>query len=198
MEETNKDKPTAISRIHKLTYGLIYPAFIGNMIYDLVLFTFDTNTKIEWENENFGIITGFFIVIFYSLDYILLHSDLDYRTTKSQKDYIYTLGDFVTSCLFFLAFVFSKFDKIDTSVICLALIPIIFLIYNWRLNVYKWFNVLFGIVSLLTMGCYFYFKPNPETFFLVMAISFTGIYFFYNLYGFWLNSNKVNNLQQNS
>ena len=196
-KRTTIEKPSGISRIRKLTYGLIYPAFIGNMIYDLVQFIFDEDPEIKWVNIGMGITTGIFLVIFYTLDYIILHSDLEYKTSAVERDWIYVGCDFATSFLFFLSFVFSKYGNINGAVICIGIVPLLFAIYNSRLNNHKKLHIGFAIINSLIVIYYFAFHCifkkdsliiHPEIFFFFMALVYTGAYFIYNLVCFWLLS----------
>lgn len=195
------EKPSGINRIRKLTYGLIYPAFIGNMIYDLVQFVFGEKPDIQWENIGLGITTGIFLVVFYLLDYIILHSDLEYKTSVEERDWIYVGCDFITSFLFFLSFVFSKYGSISSAVICLGIVPILFAVYNSRLNNYKGLHIGFAFFNTLIVFYYLTFHCilkkdsfiiHPELFLFFMALIYTSGYFIYNLIYFWLPSSSSN------
>lgn len=168
------------------------------MIYDIILFLNHT-PDIQWNNKTFGIITGFIIVVFYMLDYVLLHTDLDYITPFEKKSWTYVLCDFAISSLFFLGFVFSKYGEINCAILCLGIVPILFALYNWCLKVFKWHHVGFCIPSsfivsyYLIIHCHFKLdnlKIDPEKFLFYQALIYTSAYFIYNLICFWIPKNR--------
>ena len=180
-------------RIDKLTYGLIYPAFFGNMIYDLMLF------KKNYKNQNelyVDLASTILITLFYAVDYIHLHADMNKIVSdSSKKSPEYLLCDVATSLLFFTAFVCIKEALYPFCLPCLVLIPFFIWLYK-RKNILNQKNnqlfvkfLVFGIaISVVYFGLSIFFKSeikeyNSYILLGIVAIFFVSyVYYVFSLY----------------
>lgn len=138
-------------KLHEFTYGLLYPAFFGNMIYDLVLL-FKANKKSE-----VAFTGGMVILLFYALDYVHLYVDVNKEVGKgaSNKSWWYIICDIITSLLFFFSFVELKSGCLCWASMFIGVIPILTASYksqlygirNKRMRVIG----LYGISSLVAL-----------------------------------------------
>ena len=84
-------------------YGLIYPGFVGSMIYELI-----PATKAEATFSNyftFETLTKIIITLFYCTDYLHLYGDIHPRIKPEERSWTYLWCDALSSVFFFLAFV---------------------------------------------------------------------------------------------
>src|SRR5688572_29874258 len=110
-----------------LIYNLIYPGFVGSMIYELVESSKDVNTIVQY----FTVITSIKLIftVFYCVDYMHLYVDMNDTVQDEKRDWIYLLCDVAASLLFFFSFVLVKLEKDNDSTLLLAIVPICFLFY---------------------------------------------------------------------
>jgi len=133
----------------KLTYGLIYPAFFGNMVYDLILAKADVPTF-----KGIAFYIGLILVLYYIVDFIHLYGDLDESVGGhvENRSWAYILGDLFTSCLFFLSFVLLKYERTGLSFLCLEIVPVLLAIYKDQHALNKYDRSLtrtFALVAVL-------------------------------------------------
>jgi len=155
--------PVIAERLDKLTYGLLYPAFFGNMIYDLLIaFQKDSHGGFNIEPGAFAI--AVIIVAFNIVDFLHLYTDVDASIGGNirYKTRAYIFCDMATAILLFLAFVFVKYKWpiLGTSLLCL--IPVIIgrykRTYFWNeqdLISIKRFERLSVLVFLITNSFWF-------------------------------------------
>jgi hypothetical protein len=183
---TEKHLPLA-KKIDQFTYGLLYPAFFGNMVYDLI--TAKTEHLFLKQLDFF---TGLVILLFYALDYMHLYVDVDESVENKveNKTWRYIGCDITTSLLIFFAFVSLKEKDYSTVLILVGIIPAFIVWYKYEMpieqphkNVLIWFAIFSAVfagislftavdvkitmVFLLTLGqlvfyfCYvFFYYPN--------------------------------------
>jgi hypothetical protein len=139
------------TRFDKLTYNLIYPAFIGNMIYDLLL------RKLSWSSGELvypNLFTCIVIVIFLIIDFMHLHGDMNEIVSSPQnKSWRYILIDIITSTFVFLSFVFFKEGHLEVGLLFFTLIPFGILWYKWKnrnaKKYFKYYSLIGFVFSLL-------------------------------------------------
>lgn len=167
-------------QICKLTYNLIYPAFFGNMVYDLIL---RKKSLASQDISKLEFLSMLLIALFFVLDYMHVYSDL--KNFESDKTNLKkSILDAFTSILIFISFVFLKesyyFKCMATIVITLGL----FLAFNIKNQKITWFNVPYLICALLYAFYIYTIKSTlcllPNVFVFLLLTSFTyGIYIFY-------------------
>lgn len=139
-------KETWKNRFDKLTYSLIYPAFIGNMIYDLLL------RKLSWLDgtlTSYNLWTCITIVFFLLIDFMHLHGDMDKIVPDpKKKTWRYILIDIATSILIFLSFVFIKEGKIELGLLSFTIIPLGILWYKWKNIMARKYFLYYFLTSL--------------------------------------------------
>lgn len=167
-----------IERLDKLGYGLIYPAFFGNMIYDLIL------AKRTWSG---GDLVGIdywsccIVVLYFMVDYIHLNVDLE-KIVQKRKTLKYIACDIGTSIAFFAAFVFIKEGCYQRAIFAIAIIPVLMFIYNYRnqssRTLYTWFSLanFFYLIALFVFVKDW--KDNPIFILIPLIVDFV-IYTFY-------------------
>ncbi len=159
-------KPVQKKRLEALTYGLLYPAFLGNMIYDIILILYglikpqiqqNNNVNLTW----FSFSSLLFITGFYVVDYLHLYVDMNRIVPLRRKSKAYIYCDIATPLLFFLAFVFVKLGIYLPAIWCIALIPCIIMYYKStnkknkkNISFFKGYWIVSIIVGIL-YSCFF-------------------------------------------
>jgi hypothetical protein len=166
-------------RFSKLTYNLIYPAFIGNMIYDLLL------RKLAWSNDNLTSY-NFWIcltIIFYLLfDFMHLQSDMEKIVSESnKKTWKYILIDILTSFLIFFSFVFFKESNNIVGLSLFTFIPIGILYYKWKNKKARNYFLIYSIISFVFFVVLIMNSKNQNfmVFVLINVVLSTLIYFYF-------------------
>lgn len=137
-----------IKKVDQFTYGLLYPAFFGNMIYDLV--------QAKTEQHYLQGIEFYFalvIVFFYALDYIHLYVDMNSIVKKRTGWYIFC--DFATSLLFFFSLVTLKYHHPGWAISLFSIVPVLIASYKWSFSFSQtdmWVMVAYGITSLILLS----------------------------------------------
>lgn len=137
-------------RFNCWTYGLIYPAFFGNMIYDLMVAE-DKFNKAKHPAYAFWIALA--ITCYYFVDFIHLNVDMHSIAPKVEnRSSAYILCDTGTAVLFFCAYVGVVQKHYWLTSLSVSIIPLVICIYKFRNKMNK-INVLylipFAFLSLL-------------------------------------------------
>lgn len=138
-------------RIDKLTYGLVYPAFFGNMVYNLILF------KKDFVDKGHLIIdfsSAIAVVLFFIVDYIHLHADMNEIVKPLyRKSHKYLFCDIGTSLISFISFIGIIEANWWLPFLGIGIIPFVISIYkkkNKPSN--KFFNWYKGISILILLA----------------------------------------------
>ena len=119
-------------RIDKTIYGLLYPAFFGNMIYDLIL------RKLAWSDADLvypDIFSCLAIAGFAIVDFMHLNGDMNEIIKRPEnKSKTYLICDIFTPMLIFLCFVLIKEKTHLPALLLLSIIPWIIFLYKRRRN----------------------------------------------------------------
>jgi len=133
-------------RLDSTIYGLIYPAFFGNMVYDIILFLKGDDKICTMDG-----ITGIIILVYALVDFMHLYGDMNKIVKKpNRKSTRYLLCDAFTSLLIFISFVFI-INKSYTFIIIFSLIPLVIFQYkkknpesNRFFKIYSWLSIIGG------------------------------------------------------
>jgi len=164
-------------------YGLVYPGFVGSMIYELIpatkadatfsnYFTFDTLTKIV-------------ITLFYCTDYLHLYGDIHPKTKPEDRSWTYLWCDVLSSLFFFLAFVMVKLQHYQFSLYFISVIPLFFMTYKWENLTDRYFHIPYLALSLLF--AIFISKESVSMLLYFSLVSFA----IYLVYVFYYHDNYV-------
>jgi hypothetical protein len=136
-------------------YELIYPGFIGSMIYEL-LPTTKTDTSLA-THLTVPVLTKALITIFYCVDYLHCYGDLNPKIKTENRSWIYLLCDVASSLFFFFAFVMVKLDQFQTALYLIAVVPVFFINYKGENTSEKKFHIPYLLISILTaFFCFLY------------------------------------------
>src|SRR5436305_768929 len=91
-------------RLDKITYGLIYPAFFGNMVYDVINIFLKKDQKLHFSfNDSISICV--LIILFVIVDYMHLNADVNSIFEKPEyKSRWYFFCDILTPTFLFISF----------------------------------------------------------------------------------------------
>jgi hypothetical protein len=168
--------PLIAARLDKLTYGLLYPAFFGNMIYDLLL-AFQTK-----DNGRPNVAPGDFclllvIIGFNVVDFLHLYVDVDKSINGKilLKTHAYIYCDMATAIMLFGAFVLVKNDFTAIGTFLFCLVPLVIgrykRTYNWNMKDLariKRFELI-AVISLIVTATVWFFQTNS------MQLIYTGL-----------------------
>jgi hypothetical protein len=134
-------KCNKLNWIHGLTYGLIYPAFFGNMVYDFILMAgpFAKMTQLAilekggwvwicedtWKLHMIDMATGIFIILFFMVDFIHLNGTMNKIVPERRRSRGYLACDLAVTLFFFMSFVANKHDHHLWSALFLCFIPLL-------------------------------------------------------------------------
>jgi len=160
-------------------YGLIYPGFVGSMIYELI----PANAEEAKISNYFTVVTGIKIIItlFYATDYLHLYGDIHPRVKVEERSATYLWCDVASSLFFFFAFVSVKLGHYEWALWLMAILPIWFTIYKWKNEFDKPFNIIY--LGLSVLSCVFIASNDTTTLILFCGASFL-IYLGYVFYFF--------------
>jgi hypothetical protein len=140
--EPNTDNSVGLKRWEKVTYGLVYPAFFGNMVYDLLLpdkFSGDASLSklfgLKSAVPEFWVAdycAAVLITLYYFFDYLHLHGDMNEVVGDRPKSATYIWCDFWTSTLYFVAFVLVTQKCYEFALMAIGFVPAITLLYKQR------------------------------------------------------------------
>lgn len=148
-------RTTFKKKVDVLIYNLIYPAFLGNMVYDIILFL---------EGEGKATLTDTLIrssiLIFTIIDFMHLYGDMnDIVKTPEKKSVIYLFCDFITSICIFISFALVvKHHRL--SLFLLSIIPLIVLFYKYKNPYSKKFFKPYAIISFILGLSAFFINEN--------------------------------------
>lgn len=130
----------------RLIYGLIYPGFLGSMLYELIPTSGSDFTGAHFLTIDNGI--RYAIIFFYSLDYLHLYGDMDDVIKDPEKKPLsYFVVDIVTCIGYVAAFVALKIPRHWPTLLVFGLVPWLFLWYKRR-NVHdRRFLIPYGCVT---------------------------------------------------
>ena len=170
----------------RLIYGLIYPGFLGSMLYEVIPTSGSDFTRAHFLSLDNLIRYG--IIFFYSLDYLHLYGDMDGLIKDPEKKPLgYFIVDILTCVGYVGAFIALKIPRYWPSLLVFGLVPWLFFWYKRR-NVHdKRFLFFYGcgtgfILIYRTALC----KMWPElivmydrSLALLLVVSNVLAYFFY-------------------
>lgn len=144
-------KKTWKIRIDKVTYGLVYPTFFGNMIYDFINIILKKEKQLYFSVPDSLIIAGL-IILFVVIDYMHLNGDVNTIFNKPEyKSRYYFFCDILTPTFLFTAFVLLRANNyLEYGIIAFALIPAIILVYKFKNSTSKIYFIIYSIISLTT------------------------------------------------
>lgn len=131
-------------------YGLLYPGFVGSMIYELFLQSND-DAKEYW---TLATVIKMIITLFYSVDYLHLYGDMHKTVDENKRSWIYLICDVFSSLFFFFAFVSVKLGHYEWAIGFIAVIPFLFYSYKKKNIADRQFYLPYVIVSLLVFVLY--------------------------------------------
>ena len=158
-------------------YGLIYPGFVGSMIYELI-----PATKAEATFSNyltFETLTKIIITLFYCTDYLHLYGDIHPRIKPEERSWTDLWCDALSSVFFFLAFVMVKLQHFQFSMYFVAVIPLFFMTYKWKNIADRYFHLPYLILSVLFAIIFSDGLVNTLFYFLLISFIVYLIYVFY-------------------
>jgi phosphatidylserine synthase len=128
-------------------YDLIYPGFVGSMIYELI-----PTTKTDDSFETYftlPTIIKILITIFYCVDYLHCYGDMNAKVKKEDRSWIYLLSDVASSVFFFLAFVMVKLEHYQKAILFIAFVPLFFIPFKRKNCSDRYFHIPYLVISLL-------------------------------------------------
>jgi hypothetical protein len=142
-------------------YELIYPGFIGTMIYELIP---TTKSAVSLATHlNFSTLTKILITIFYCVDYLHCYGDLNPKIKTENRTWIYLLCDVASSLFFFFAFVMVKLEQFQTALYLIAVVPVFFVNYKRENKREKKFHIPYLLISILAaFFCFLYLNQPAE------------------------------------
>lgn len=137
-------------RIDKITYGLIYPAFFGNMIYDVINIFLNRDKNLHFSKPDSLIIAALFI-LFVLVDYMHLNGDVNSIFDKPEyKSRYYFFCDILTPVFLFTSFVFLRTqDYFEIGIIILSLVPGVIFVYKRSNPKSREYFIRYAIVSFI-------------------------------------------------
>ncbi len=128
-------------------YDLIYPGFVGSMIYELIP---TTRTDDSFEAYfTMPTIIKIVITIFYCVDYLHCYGDMNPKVKTENRSWIYLLCDVASSVFFFLAFVMVKLEHFQKALFFIAFIPLFFIPFKRKNRSDRYFHIPYLVISLL-------------------------------------------------
>jgi len=183
------------TRFEKLIYGLLYPAFFGNMIYDLILRkqAFTENGILHFPN----LFSCILIIVFSIIDYLHLYGDMnEIASTAENKSDTYLFCDLATPILIFLSFVFIKEGWNIPSIIMYNFIPLVIYSYKRKNPNNKYFIYYSILMWTMTIPIsIFYFYNREICNYLTLTEILIGLVF-YTYYVFIYYPNKCRSFDE--
>ncbi|MBK0379326.1 hypothetical protein [Mucilaginibacter segetis] len=177
----------------QLTYGLFYPAFFGNMIYDIVQALIDPTARVSGTHPGFlqgvELWIGLLLIIYFAIDYIHLYVDMKAADMTESKTPLYIICDILSSLLFFLAFVALKYHHANVSAVLVGLVPLVITFYKWELlknGSELIVIVIFGVIS--TFSTIPYFIQSEKDYSYYYFCNLLSCVLFYTIYVFFLRA----------
>jgi len=189
-------KITSKSHWSGFIYGLLYPGFIGSMIYELIP---QSQLELSFNNYfNLDTIIKILITLFYSVDYLHLYGDMNETVKEDKRHWIYLLCDVFTSVLFFLCFVAVKLGYYDFSILYMSIIPVIIFLYKKKNKFdnkfYQPYVILNTVVILLVLfnkfNLFHSALLNNEKLFLCYLVLISLLIYCYYVFIFYEKKSK--------
>jgi hypothetical protein len=139
--------------INSLIYNLVYPGFLGSMIYDLLLAVPVNSDTTYWTTE---VILKWLITFIYLLDYFHLYGDVERDVKLEDRTFLYFACDVAVSLLFFAGYYFTKNHEYGNALICISLVPLCFFLYKSQLKTDIKFHLIFMIGGLTNIAIFFW------------------------------------------
>lgn len=127
-------------------YGLVYPGFVGSMVYELI-----PATKSDATTDNFFTYANaikILITLFYCLDYLHLYGDIHTKVKTEKRSWTYLFCDVGSSLFFFFAFVMAKLEHYEIALIFVSIVPLFFTLYKFKNKFDRKFHIKYLIGSL--------------------------------------------------
>lgn len=195
-------------------YELIYPGFVGSMIYELI-----PTTKTDASFTTYftmPVIIKILITLFYCVDYLHCYGDMNPKVKIENRSWMYLLSDVASSFFFFFAFVMVKLEHFQAALFFIVFVPIFFIPYKSKNGTDKFFLIPYFSLSIAVAVVLFLslnkiLKINFITdsmitlfWFTLVSLIIYCVYVFYyfekyskpeykKLYGMTLNKNKIAN-----
>ena len=130
-------------------YELIYPGFVGSMIFELIP---TTKTDLSFATYfTIPVIIKILITLFYCVDYLHCYGDLNPKIKTENRSWAYLLFDVASSLFFFFAFVMVKLEHFHTALYLIAFVPVFFINYKSKNRMDKTFNVSYFVASAIAL-----------------------------------------------
>jgi uncharacterized membrane protein len=195
-------------------YELIYPGFVGSMIYELI-----PTTKTDASFTTYftmPVIIKILITLFYCVDYLHCYGDMNPKVKIENRSWLYLLSDVASSLFFFCAFVLVKLEHFQSALFFIVFVPIFFISYKSKNDIDKQFLKPYLLASI-AVGFFLFLSLNriyeigfitdskiTLFWFTIVSLIIYCIYVFYyfekyskpeykKLYGMTLNKNKITN-----
>jgi hypothetical protein len=135
----------------KLIYGLIYPGFLGSMLYELIP-TDSSKFTSEYFFATPDNYIRYGIILFYSLDYAHLYGDMDgLIKDPDKKNWVYFVVDILTCLSYVASFIALKIPDYWLTFFVFGLVPFSFLAYKWRNIADRKFLIPYGCVTFVIL-----------------------------------------------
>lgn len=133
---------------NKIIYGLIYPGFLGSMLYELI-----PSDKSNFTGSFFSTPDNFIrylILFFYFLDYAHLYGDMDgVIVDPNRKSVWYFLCDIISCIGYLFSFIALKAPpNYFITIIVFGIVPWLFLMYKWRNKADRKYYFPYGLVTI--------------------------------------------------
>ncbi len=150
-------------RIDKITYGLIYPAFFGNMIYYIINISLERDKNLHFSLIDSIVIASLF-VLFVIIDFMHLYGDVNSIYNKPEyKSRYYFFCDILTPVFLFTSFVFLRTSTFfDAGIIIFSLVPAVILVYKWSNPHSRLYFAVYAAISL-ALGLIIAFSESHKT-----------------------------------
>jgi hypothetical protein len=171
----------------RVIYGLVYPGFLGSMLYELIP---TKDMDFTW-SYFFGKPVNYIrylILIFYFLDYMHLYGDMEsaMKEDPNEKDFSYFACDILTCLIYLFSFIALKIPNYEWTICGFGAIPWLFLWYKRKNPADIRFFLVYGCFATLIAVCrvigIFWWKLIPisgQTLALLVMILNVGVYGFY-------------------
>jgi hypothetical protein len=184
----------------RLIYGLIYPGFLGSMLYELI-----PTSGADFTSTHFLTLDNFIrysIIFFYSLDYLHLYGDMDGLIKDPKKKSLgYFLVDVLTCLGYVAAFIALKIPRYWPCLLVFGLVPWLFRWYKRRNLHDKRFLFFYGcgtglILIYRTAVCRMWpelIVMSDQSLALLLVVSNVMVYCFYV---FWFYEHRSRQIDE--
>ena len=140
--------------IDRVIYGLIYPGFLGSMLYELIP-SKSSDFTLRFFFANSDTYIRYLILTFYFLDYVHLYGDMESAMNQNpeNKDFSYFACDILTCLIYLFAFVALKISNYEITIFGFAVIPWLFLWYKRKNRSDVRFFLCYGCLNTTIALC---------------------------------------------